>query len=704
MLALEVVHDKIVQVRRIQDAFLCDLARLDEKVVLPFRLLDVHPIKDEEWTFYGKFSATSYGKQFYCESAVRDRRSSVYFRKFVASSSELKGLGDKKAQALWEIFGDELFDVLDTKNVELIKEAAPFLSNYLILKLIELWSEKDVESALIRYLSELGLPIYLHKKLTAIYGDHSLELLKENPYVLCAFIAFKKVDAIANRMGISPDDRKRLTAAVESVFYASWDAGNTAIRRKYIAPHLSKILNIDIVEAESIANDVVASHWGIKGFTNGSEDICQLAPIYEMEQYVFAMFKQSMEENIQGSLFDQKCILEALSEFELENDVLLAPEQRKAVLEAYRLNWSVICGGAGTGKTTVLKAVYHVMGSDTPIIQLAFTGKAARRMSESTGRDAITIAKFLQEPETYQSFKNALIVLDEAGMIDISTMARLLRLLPKGARLLVVGDDEQLAPIGPGLVFHVLLHAFPEIVTELKSVQRSKTAALLTSTVKSVRAGEFVTLPSFDTFSELRDDIGIVSYPDEQFLENLYALHNDAVKKYGNNVQILCPVKAGLYGKNAINQYFHNRAVERAARHQSYLPGEPIIWLINDYERGVMNGTLGTITSVDVSLGLIKVDFEGQIIELGPDDKESFDHAYAVTVHKSQGSEFDVAIIPIKPSKILDKSMLYTALTRAKKLAMVVGDMATVNDAIAVGNASKRRTLGVAYFEDSGHG
>lgn len=354
-------------------------------------------------------------------------------------------------------------------------------------------------------------------------------------------------------------------------------------------------------------------------------------------------------------------------------------------------------GGAGVGKTTALRAICGAAGSHGHVVHLvALAGRAAVRMGEATGHPASTIAAFLGRIESGEVVlgPQALVVVDEASMVDLPTFYRLLRRMPEGCRLLLVGDDAQLPPIGFGLVFHELV-GVPEIPkVTLVRVHRQAAATGIPLVAAAVRSG---TLPVMD--KELAGPGFGVAFLDgssdgQATLDDVV----DAVATCGgwrDDLRILCPTKGGPVGTEAVNARFHDLLTRGHDRMQGrgFAVGEPVMFLRNDYRLDLRNGSLGTVTGFDGEN--LEVDFDGRRHELSGRNLDDTALAYAVTVHKAQGSAFRRVVMPVTPTRLLDRSLVYTAITRAREQAVLVGDRRAFARAVQAATSANRRFTGL---------
>jgi exodeoxyribonuclease V alpha subunit len=394
----------------------------------------------------------------------------------------------------------------------------------------------------------------------------------------------------------------------------------------------------------------------------------------------------------------------ALAAHERMHSITLAPEQRAAVLTCVGAHLSLILGGAGTGKTSVLKALYATLEQIQPgvaIHQLALAGKAAQRMAEVTGRDAMTIAAFLVRIDSGQIAPGSLVVVDETSMVDVILMYRLLRHLPPDVRLVLVGDPAQLPPIGPGLVLHALagVNAIPQV--ELSVVQRQSGASGIPRVAAAIRAHQ---APEWTAYRGRATGVSFVPCAPEAIDDTVRRVYAELGGDGSDfSVQILCVTNAGFGGGRSLNGALHNRyreggepvlchdeefgTVGAATLDRVALTvGDLVIYTVNDYELGLRNGSLGRIVAALPAGGAddpcCLCDFDGIHYRLTTRQMQALSHAYAITVHKSQGSQFDRVIVPIRRTRLLDQALVYTAVTRAIVQVVLVGDEEAVVAAI----------------------
>jgi exodeoxyribonuclease V alpha subunit len=384
-----------------------------------------------------------------------------------------------------------------------------------------------------------------------------------------------------------------------------------------------------------------------------------------------------------------------LAEFELQQGLSLAPDQKDAVHMAIHEPVSVLTGGAGAGKTTVLKTVIRVLERlECQAQAIALAGRAAKRISELTGRRAMTIAGCLCAIKAgeLRLSSDSLMIVDEASMLDLSTLYRLLRSIPEHVRFLFVGDPYQLPPIGFGLTFHLWAETGRLPAVSLRLVHRQTSESGIPVVANAIREGR---IPFLDIYQGERDGVSFIEAPGQQILGDLPAVVADLGL---DQTQIISPLRLGIAGVENINAYFHHllktgRPSVAAGRISE---GEPIMWTRNDWERGFMNGSIGRVLRADADRNAATVELDGQLVELGPADWKHIDLAYAITVHKAQGSQFDRVVIPVTYNRLLDRTLLYTAVTRAVRQVVLIGDRRAFNDAVIAAPSSHQREVGSA--------
>jgi exodeoxyribonuclease V alpha subunit len=598
----------------------------------------------------------------------------------LAKNRAFKGIGVARASALWRQLGQDLYDVLEKGD---INRLSPILGEITASELLNAWASKQEEGRVIGWLDQFNFNTNLAYRLIKIWGTESITKLTENPYRMLAFSIWPVVDRAALSLGVLPDDDRRLIAAVESVCYARLDAKHTLTEHRDLAAEVRRILRCN-AELADRAIRLAADEHAIVEAPGGWQP---LGPAL-MEQYVATRLQSLVSGKAQGQghLFQAKLTSEALEsiigDVEATCRLSLTGEQRGAVKAASTHPLLVITGGAGVGKTTTLKAICEAsVRLGRTAVQMALSGRAARRLSDATGHPAMTIAAFLNVARggKFTGTDDAsLLIIDEASMLDLPLMYRILRSVSPRCNLMLVGDPYQLPPIGFGLVFHTLAasNLVPRI--ELTQVHRQAASTGIPGAANSVRAGA---PPRLAPFGGNRPGVSFINADTHNILNTIIDVLNELGEI--NEVQILAATKHGPSGVHKIN----SRLQDILSTGQQRLPGsefavgDPVIYLVNNYAKDLSNGSLGRVVMVDG--GGLAVDF-GHTIEL-LDRRMSSDLAlaYAITVHKSQGSQFPRVIVPIVPSRLLDRTLIYTAITRAVQQVVLIGDYNTFCRAVS---------------------
>jgi exodeoxyribonuclease V alpha subunit len=613
--------------------------------------------------------------------------------KLLARDPAFPGIGVAKASALWEAFGQELFPILDKGDPGPLQA---ILGTDIAGTLVSAWADRKEDDQVLEWLARHGFGARLARKLIRIWGAAAIEKLEENPYRMLAFASWDSVDRAATSLKVPHDDPRRLVAAVEAVCYARLDSKHTLTSPSLLASETSRLLRGTTELADS-AIGLASGEYAILQAHGGWQP---LGPAV-MERYVGDRLRELISESVsnQPTLMSRPPAVgltsKLLSDFERAEGIALTVEQRKAVEIVISNRLSLITGGAGVGKTAVLKAVHRICDHQgRQIVQMALSGRAARRIEEATGRPAMTIAAFLNGSRN-RSLRivdgGALLIIDEASMLDLPLMYRIFRACPPGLRFALVGDPYQLPPIGFGLVFHLLAgcRSIPQI--ELIQIHRQAHGTGIPIIANAIRQG---IVPHIPHFEGKKPGLSFLAADAGHIVDSIL----DLSKKLGgvDNVQILAPTKRSVAGVEAINAAFHEVVSPGKMRvgGQPFAENDPVICLVNDYQRGLQNGSLGRV--VTRSAGGLIGDFQGSRHSFGAPELQNLALAYAITVHKSQGSQFRRVIVPITRSRILDRTLVYTAITRAVEQVVLVGSRRTLELAITSPPFAHLRQTGLA--------
>lgn len=679
------------------------------------------PVEGETWRLIGvRTNDRRYGPQIEVGSALLERPSGRLIVHLLAGRA-FPDVGRKTAQSLWDAYGETLYQHLDGQDTGAL--LAVLGENQRTLRQVETilsgWREARLEPAICGWLDRNGFPPRLARKVMDCYGDETVAKLEENPYRLAAFTSpWRAVDDAARAMGVAATDARRLVSAVETALYAAYDSGHTLVSddvlRKAVRDLLARPDQVDGALRQAVeerAAERAACGWQALGPVAMERTVAN-----RLYRILSGKDSVGLTRPLLHGEFDGRVLADVIAAFEAEEGYALNARQQEAVHMACTARLCLLTGGAGVGKTSVLKAVLAAarrMGWMTRL--MALSGRAALRMTEATGHGATTIRRFLKTvQEGGDSLDDEpLVVIDECSMVDLPLMFELLQWLPPGCRLLLVGDDGQLPPIGPGLVFHALVQdeTIPKVT--LTETMRQAAETGIPAVAATIREGR---VPNIGDYRE-SPDAGVAFMECDQgaLVETVLDLMG-ALGGIGA-AQVVGSVKGGLDplvpgykpGTRAVNAAFHRLALmgrEDRVLFGRFLPGEPVVWLRNDRRIGLMNGEIGIVLrkgemenpeyaraaaenrkahGIEQCIASLVIDVGGREVhvpEYDVKDPRRIQHAYAVTTHKAQGSQALKVVIPVTPSRIMDRTMLYTAVTRAKEKVVLVGDRAVFERAV----------------------
>jgi len=654
------------------------------------------PIVGESWLLTGVSRRHSeYGDQVHVEQAMLVAPSGRLVVNFLMRHPAFDGLGIGKARAqrLWEEFGQGLHTMLCQGDVTKLVRVLPEENAQ---KLVEAWRVVSEEAGIVSFLDEHGFDLHLANKVRKVWPRDTLAKLRENPYRMLAFAAWEKVDRMAHSLGMTDDDPRRQIAGVEACLYRRLDAKHTLTSAGLLVGDVASALRCGEPAARA-AIDRASQEHAIIAAANGYQPVGAAV----MESVVAGYLRELLagvpgpERNLfSGNL--ASIIAESIERCQCNAGMQLNAEQRRAVEMAVHHPLSVVTGGAGTGKTTVLRMVHDIAERiGVNVLQMALSGRAAQQLRGATGREASTIAAFLHAAARglVDPASEPLVIIDESSMLDLPLTYSLVRALPAGARLLLVGDPYQLPPIGFGLIFHVLA-ACPNVPkVELVEIHRQARSSGIPRIAQAVRQG---LVPRLADFNGCTCGVNFIETADDGIMDSLLRVLTEWSEC--DDVQILGVIKRGANGVRAINVTMHaySSATKRKLDGWNLAEGEPIIYLVNDYRRGLWNGSLGRIDHVMSSTGRrsLVCSLDGVEHELPEEDFQHVDLAYAITVHKAQGSQFKRVIVPVTRSRLLDRTLIYTALTRGIEQVVFIGDRVAFERAIVAAPHSQGRQVG----------
>ena len=664
----------------------------------------------DTYIFYGKRVVhDKYGEQFqvdhYERSKPEEKDSIIEF----LTSGLFKGIGEKKAKAIVDTLGkDTLKVILETPdNLILIPGISQTNINVLHSKL------KEYESSYegIMYLSDMGFSSRDSMIIYNTYQKSTKKVIEDNIYQLIDDIlelSFKKIDMIAMKNGVLLDDKNRVKAAIIYIMNEiSNTYGHCYYSREEILTYLPRVLNCE-VNNKCINQCLGELEKDLKIIIK--DDRIYLREIYDAECLIVKrcrMLNKNKEQEI-------KNLLNYLEEVESHLGITYNDSQKEAILNSVRKDFYIVTGGPGTGKTTIMKGIlelyrqlhhYSYREMNEKVALLAPTGRAAKRMSETTMYPASTIHRFLKwqkesnkfQVNEYNKSKVELIILDEASMIDTLLMSSLLKGISSRCRIIMVGDDHQLPSVGPGDMLHDFIESQKLDYSELTELYRQGKDSNIIELAYDIRRKDV----SLDIFN-VDADLTFIECSDKDVIQNISEIataYQDLEKK---DFQILAPMYKGLNGIDAINDSVQTLYNPRDKDKNEIKigdiiirEGDKVIQLTNQPDDNVYNGDIGFVDHImSHSKKEIVIDFDGNQVKYTPSNYHNFRLAYAISIHKSQGSEFDTVVIPIVKGyrKMLYQKLIYTAVTRAKKNLYLVGDFEALKYASSNDQEDLRRT------------
>ena len=644
-----------------------------------------------------------YGKQFNVSSWEESVPASVYGMEKYLGSGLIKGIGPKFAKLIVSEFKEQTIEIIETQPHRLIE--VPKIGRKRVSMIQKAWSEQREIKNIMLFLQDHGVSTAFGYRIYKTYGDKSIETVKENPYKLADDvwgIGFKTADKIAMKLGIEKESFNRCRAGLFYMLSHFADEGHCYIPFEELADKSAEILEIERPKVVMTLSYLINE----KELIKEEPDCVYLPPFYYSEAGVARRVTAISKAGNHGADIDFEKVMPAL---EKHTGVTYDDIQILAIKTAISSRFCVITGGPGTGKTTTTKAIrlYQIVGKT--VLLAAPTGRAAKRMSEATGVEAKTIHRLLESkpPEGFgRNAENPLegdvLVLDECSMVDILLMYNLLKAVPDNMTVILIGDIDQQPAIGAGNVLGDIINSEAVPVVRLTRIFRQALGSRIITNAHRINSGKMPDLSTkqnsdfFFIQMDADDKAGIVS-------EIVELCSNRLPKYYHVNpiagIQVLTPMRRSETGADNLNivlQAALNKntlSLRRGAT--EYRLGDKVMQIKNNYEKDVYNGDIGTITEVDAEEKTLAVSFDGNIVGYEALELDELVLSYAISVHKSQGGEFPIVVMPFTMSHfvMLQRNLLYTGVTRAKRALVIVGEKKAVAFAVSRDDAGKRNTL-----------
>lgn len=640
-----------------------------------------------------------YGQQFQCETWEEVMPATAYGIEKYLGSGLVKGIGPKFAKLIVGHFGTDTIEVIET-DIERLYEV-PGISKKRVEKIRESWEkQKDIKNVML-FLQGFGVSTAYAAKIYRQYGKESIDNVKENPYRLADDIwgiGFKTADGIARKMGYEMNDERRLRSGLIYTLNQLADEGHCYAEEEQLIATAKQLLEADeecirtamthAIETEDLMLDGTAIY---------------LPPFYYAECGTANRLNTLVHTKEAGSIFTARF---DLAKLQRETGIEYDEVQVEAIRQAIASKVMVLTGGPGTGKTTTTKAIIAALQSAGMRILLAApTGRAAKRMSEATGMEAKTIHRLLEyNPQDgyKRNDENPLegdaLIVDECSMIDIILMNNLTKALPTTMRLVLVGDIDQLPSVGAGNVLRDIIDSGVIPVVRLTRIFRQAQSSRIVMSAHAINRGCFPDISN----GQHTDFFFMKQEEPEKVAETIVSFVRDrlpkAYRQPNANIQVLTPMQRGVVGAANLNV-----ALQQALNHNTaalvrggytFKEGDRVMQLRNNYDKDVYNGDLGYVRSVDMEERTLTVDFDGQMVEYEASELDELTLAYATTIHKSQGSEYPIVVMPVLMTHyvMLQRNLIYTGITRAKKICVLVGQTKALAYAIHNMKVLKRNT------------
>ena len=669
----------------------------------------VHPVYGEQI----KVTSFSFAAPGDAESTLR-----------YLSSGAIRGIGEALASRIVKKFGDDTFRIMEEEPEKLAEVKGISLRKAMEISAV-VASKKEVRQAMM-FLQQYGIRQNLGLKIYKAYGNRLYQIIRENPYQLADDIegvGFRIADAIATKAGITVDSDFRIRSGILYVLEQALGQGHTCLPIDDLTGNAANILGVPEENVRELLPDLAIDRKGVIR-SSGDDQMVFSSQCFYTEMAVAQMLK---ELNIHDSVPREE-IEEKRGRIEKEQGIELDVMQRRAVEESINNGLTIITGGPGTGKTTIIRTIIRYFEREGLDIELAApTGRAAKRMSEATGMEARTIHRMLEltggaedERQVFQRDENNplstdVVIIDEMSMVDIFLMNSLLKAIVPGMRLILVGDVSQLPSVGPGNVLRDIIRsgAFP--VVRLEKIFRQAALSDIVVNAHRINAGEMVEPKpgSRDFLFIPRDNPGKITGASITLLKDKLPGYVGAQPR---DIQILVPMRKGVLGVEQLNLSLQQALNPPDPSKEEMLAGDTLLregdkvmqtknnyqleWrVINSYRMpveegiGVFNGDCGIVREINPFTETITVEFEeGHRVEYEFKDAQDLELAYAITIHKSQGSEYPAVILPLfgGPRMLMTRNLLYTAVTRAKSCVCVVGSLKVFQDMIANEHEQKR--------------
>ena len=687
----------------------------------------------------GKFvEHKDYGEQFKIETFEKLMPQTLSALEKYLANGNIKGIGPATATKIIEKFGEETIHVLkfEPEKLAQIKGISKDKAVEISESFVENWEVWQI----VRFLERFGIGAENAKKVYDMLGANAIAEIEADPYILIDIsrgVDFKQIDQMAIKLGIERENQKRVKSGIKYALIKITYNGHCCTLESNLIEYVKTLLNVnEAVIQDGIVNLKVNNEIVVEN--RNDEKWVYLYSFYKAEnQIAERILKLDKAKNMKKVSNIEK----ELKLVEEKTDIMLSEKQKEAIRAINDNNVTIITGGPGTGKTTIIKSIIEIYKQKKyKIVLCAPTGRAAKRMTETTGEEASTLHRLLEigkvdeeslfkKDSEYQGapIDGDIIIVDEVSMVDMFIMSYLLDCIYLGTKLILVGDSDQLPSVGPGSVLQDLIASEKIVTVHLDKIFRQAAKSKIIVNAHRVNNGKgFISKEDPELEKDSKQDFYFIKEnSQEKILEEVLSLCNGRLKKFGDydffeNIQVLSPTKKGLLGTKEMNKALQNELNphregenEKASMGAIFRIGDRVMQIKNNYDiswerrsdgsveigNGVFNGEMGTITNIDEKQKNVRVKFDDEkVCWYEFNELEQLEHSYCITIHKAQGSEFDVVImiIPQAAPMLLTRNLLYTGLTRAKKLLIVIGNDRII-DFMIRNVDSKKRNTGLEY-------